>query len=204
MLVIVVTPAAMVSAKTSPACRARAARPALGIGVNASASGGRVSESQPVPYVSTEMGSGVGFSLDGAIPFAGPWSVRVFAGVTRFGAARHTFSRERYEEVSSQAAGAASVRRLQLGMVKTVGDGRLFCGYAGLTGGTFRVSYKGVTSRPVSGAGLVGFDWALGNDAENSLAMEFQLEVAPNHSRPPLDNYAIVGLGATLVFRHRF
>jgi hypothetical protein len=68
----------------------------------------------------------------------------------------------------------------------------------------FRISYKGLTTRPISGSGLLGFDLPLGTGSANSLAVEFQLDVAPNHAHPPFTDYDIVALGATVGLRHRF
>jgi hypothetical protein len=51
---------------------------------------------------------------------------------------------------------------------------------------------------------VLGFDMPLGIDSANSLAMEFQMDVAPNRSRPPINAHDIVAIGASLEFRHRF
>ena len=189
-------------------CRERADRPALSIGVAATASDLDVAAplDDPSPFVSTHVGSGPGASINGSAPLFGSWSVRASSGGARLGAERITLSRGvNYEEISRRSDGTAHVRHLQLGLVNAIGDGRRLCGYAGLAAGVLRMTYKGVTTRPISVSGLLGFEMPLGAASTNALAIEFQLDVANNAgSHAPFRDYTVSMLGATLAFRHRF
>jgi hypothetical protein len=148
-------------------------------------------------------GRKLGLAVDGHVPLAGRWALRVYAARTWLGVDRiRRARRSPFDVIDRRGDEGAIMERLHLGGIKSLGQGRRVCGYSGISAGINRIEYRGVAVARPAVAGLLGFEMV--RSRSRSIALEFQFDVVGHDGRPPLLNEAILGLGVALGYRHRF
>lgn len=181
-------------AQTPATCAQRAARPFIGFAfVNHTLPGTDLDQSlSAVPFQPFELrDEGAGVAVDIGVPLRGVWSVRVLGSHLP----TSVFQGE-------SRVGTFYSRRLHVGILRHVSVGRCVCRFSGFTAGIYQFRYGEVKTHVFGGSAFGGFEvpvfW------REAIVAEFDINVVPPNTRPPLawETFMVAGFFAGL--RHRF